>query len=98
MNGGSEVIIPLFGFLDLTGEVITELCIIAVLAIVSLIATHNLREAWKSTRFYALFQPFGYTGKGASLTNPLYRSAPSAYFPSSTSLMMPWKPIFSTFS
>lgn len=44
MNGGSEVIIPLFGFLDITGEVITEWCIIAVLAIVSLIATHNLRE------------------------------------------------------
>lgn len=44
MNGGSEVVIPLFGFLDITGEVITEWCIIAVLAIVSLIATHNLRE------------------------------------------------------
>ena len=28
MNGGSEVIIPLFGFLDITGEVITEWCII----------------------------------------------------------------------
>lgn len=44
MNGGSEAVIPLFGFLDITGEVITEWCIIAVLAIVSLIATHNLRE------------------------------------------------------
>ena len=44
MNGGSEIVIPLFGFLDITGEVITEWCIIAVLAIVSLIATHNLRE------------------------------------------------------
>jgi len=44
MNGGSEVVIPLFGFLDITGEVITEWCIIAVLAVISLIATHNLKE------------------------------------------------------
>lgn len=44
MGSSSEVIIPIFGVLDITGEVLTMWVIMAVLAIVSLIVTHNLKE------------------------------------------------------
>lgn len=44
MGEASEVVIPLFGILDVTGEVITMWVILAVLTIVSLIVTRNLKE------------------------------------------------------
>ena len=44
MGEPSEVVIPLFGFLDVTGEVITMWLIIAVLAILSIVLGKNLRE------------------------------------------------------
>lgn len=44
MGEPSEVVIPLFGFLDITGEVLMMFAILAVLAIVSLVVTHNLKE------------------------------------------------------
>ena len=40
----SEVIIPLFGFLDVTGEVITMWIILAIVAILSLIVKFSLKE------------------------------------------------------
>ena len=40
----SEVVIPLFGILDVTGEVIMMWIIIAVVAVLSLLATRNLQE------------------------------------------------------
>ena len=44
MGEPSEVVIPLFGILDVTGEVIAMWIIMAVLAVISLIATRNLKE------------------------------------------------------
>lgn len=44
MGEASEVVIPLFGILDVTGEVITMWVILAVLTIVSLLVTRNLKE------------------------------------------------------
>lgn len=44
MNGGSEVVIPIFGILDVTGEVIMLWVILAVVALLSVIASHNMRE------------------------------------------------------
>ena len=44
MNGGSEVVIPIFGILDVTGEVIMMWVILAVVALLSVIATHKMRE------------------------------------------------------
>ena len=44
MGEPSEVVIPLFGFLDITGEVITMWLIIAVLAILSIVLGKNLKE------------------------------------------------------
>lgn len=44
MGEKSEVILPLFGILDVTGEVITMWILIALAAVVSLIVRHNLRE------------------------------------------------------
>lgn len=44
MGEKSEVIIPLWGILDVTGEVITMWIILAVIAVISLIVTRNLRE------------------------------------------------------
>lgn len=44
MGEASEVIIPLFGVLDVTGEVIVMWGILALVAVVSLIVTHRLRE------------------------------------------------------
>ncbi len=44
MGEPSEVVIPLFGFLDVTGEVITMWLIIAVLAILSIVLGKNLQE------------------------------------------------------
>ena len=40
----SEVIIPLFGFLDVTGEVVVMWALLAILAVISLIVTRNLKE------------------------------------------------------
>lgn len=44
MGEKSEVIIPLWGILDVTGEVITMWIILAVIAVLSLIVTRNLKE------------------------------------------------------
>ena len=44
MGHKSEVIIKLFGFLDVTGEVVTMWIILALMAIVSLIVKLNLKE------------------------------------------------------
>lgn len=44
MGEGSKVVFQLFGILDVTGEVITMWIILAVLAILSLIVKHNLKE------------------------------------------------------
>ena len=44
MGEKSEVIIPLGGILDVTGEVITMWIILAVILVLSLIVTHNLKE------------------------------------------------------
>ena len=40
----SEPIIKIFGVLDITGEVIVMWAIIAVVAVISLVVTHNLKE------------------------------------------------------
>ena len=44
MSEPSEVIIPLFGVLDVTGEVVMMWIIIAVVAVISLLVTRNLKE------------------------------------------------------
>lgn len=44
MGEKSEAVIHLFGFLDVTGEVITMWIIIALIAIISVTITHNLKE------------------------------------------------------
>lgn len=44
MNEPSEVIIPIFGFLDVTGEVVTMWVIVAALALLSWLVTRNLKE------------------------------------------------------
>ena len=44
MGEASEVIIPLFGILDVTGEVVTMWIILALVAVLSLIATHKMKE------------------------------------------------------
>ena len=44
MGEASEVVIPLFGVLDVTGEVIVMWVILAVVAVLSLIVTHRLKE------------------------------------------------------
>ena len=44
MGEKSEVLIPIFGILDVTGEVVMMWVIIAVCAILSLIVTKNLKE------------------------------------------------------
>lgn len=44
MGGGSETVISIFGVLDVTGEVIMMWIIMALLAVISLIVTHNLKE------------------------------------------------------
>ncbi|MBR4292157.1 MAG: F0F1 ATP synthase subunit A [Clostridia bacterium] len=44
MGEKSEVLIPIFGILDVTGEVVMMWVIIAVCAILSLIVTRNLKE------------------------------------------------------
>lgn len=44
MGEGSEVLVRIFGVLDITPEVITMFAIIAVVAILSVIVTHNLKE------------------------------------------------------
>lgn len=44
MGEGSKVVFRLFGILDVTGEVITMWIILAVLAVISLIVKHNLKE------------------------------------------------------
>jgi len=44
MGEPSEVVIPIFGVLDVTGEVITMWLIIAVLAILSIVLGKNLKE------------------------------------------------------
>lgn len=44
MGEASQVIIPLFGILDVTGEVIAMWVILAVVAILSLLVTRNLKE------------------------------------------------------
>lgn len=44
MSEPSEVIIPLFGVLDVTGEVVVMWIILAVVAVLSLLVTRNLRE------------------------------------------------------
>ena len=44
MGESSKVIFSLFGILDVTGEVVTMWIILAVLAVISLIVKHNLKE------------------------------------------------------
>ena len=44
MGEASEVVIPLFGILDVTGEVIMEWVLLAVMAVISLLATRNMKE------------------------------------------------------
>lgn len=44
MGEASEVVIPLFGILDVTGEVIGMWIVLAVVALISFLATRNLRE------------------------------------------------------
>lgn len=44
MGETSEVIIPIFGILDVTGEVIMEWVLLALMAVISLIATHNMKQ------------------------------------------------------
>lgn len=44
MGEKSEVVIPLFGILDVTGEVITMWVILGVLTLISLLVTRNLKE------------------------------------------------------
>ena len=44
MGERSEVIIPLFGILDVTGEVVAMWIIVAALALLSWLATRNLKE------------------------------------------------------
>ncbi len=44
MGEGSKVIFSLFGFLDVTGEVVAMWIILAVLTVLSLIVKHNLHE------------------------------------------------------
>lgn len=44
MGEPSQVIIPIFGVLDITGEVITMWIILAVLAILSVLVTRNMKE------------------------------------------------------
>ena len=44
MGEGSKVIIPIFGVLDVTGEVVTMWIILLVLTVLSLIIKHNLKE------------------------------------------------------
>ncbi|MBQ0109642.1 MAG: F0F1 ATP synthase subunit A [Clostridiales bacterium] len=44
MGEASETVIHLFGFLDVTGEVITMWAIIAVIALISFLVTRNLKE------------------------------------------------------
>ena len=44
MGEPSEVVIPIFGVLDVTGEVITMWLIIAVLAILSIVLGKHLKE------------------------------------------------------
>lgn len=44
MGEASEVIIPLFGILDVTGEVIVMWIILAVIALISVLATRNMKE------------------------------------------------------
>ena len=44
MGEESKVIFPLFGILDVTGEVVTMWIILAVITVISLIVRHNLKE------------------------------------------------------
>lgn len=44
MGEKSEIVIPLFGILDVTGEVITMWIILAVVALISFLVTRNLKE------------------------------------------------------
>lgn len=44
MGSKSETVIPLFGILDVTGEVIMMWVILAVVAVLSILATHNMKE------------------------------------------------------
>lgn len=44
MGEASEVILPIFGVLDVTGEVVVMWIILAVVALLSFFATRNLRE------------------------------------------------------
>ena len=44
MGEKSEVLIPIFGVLDVTGEVVMMWAIIAICTIISLIVTRNLKE------------------------------------------------------
>ena len=44
MGETSEVILPVFGILDVTGEVVVMWIILALAAVLSLVVTRNLRE------------------------------------------------------
>ena len=44
MSEPSEVILPIFGILDVTGEVVVMWIIVAVIAVLSLLVTRNLQE------------------------------------------------------
>lgn len=44
MGEGSHVIFSLFGFLDITGEVVTMFIILGIVTVISLIVKHSLKE------------------------------------------------------
>ena len=44
MGEKSEVLLKIFGIFDITGEVIVMFVLIATVALISLIVTHNLKE------------------------------------------------------
>ncbi len=44
MGEKSKVLIPIFGILDITGETVCMLIIIAVIAVIALVVKHNLKE------------------------------------------------------
>lgn len=54
MGEASKVIIPLFGILDVTGEVIAMWILLALVAVISLVVTRNLKE--RPSRFQNLVE------------------------------------------
>lgn len=54
MGQNSEVIISIFGILDVTGEVIVMWCILAIVALLSWLVTRNLKE--RPSKFQNVFE------------------------------------------